>query len=202
MTFHDTCINHCLLYAFGQCHEPHTQTCNDCYAFFQFFDTLRNNVGVSIYEKLEDFYDHLLYYLAHQTRKAYLNAQFNANLLSLDETTALILVDYKMKILPKTAHETKQDWFGKKGWSLHSILVYTKQPNSMKLHIQAFDHWSADTHQDSWFTASSLHAVMEVLNPKPKSVIIMSDNGGHYHNADLMMIMGYWSEWYEINVSK
>ncbi|RIB16630.1 hypothetical protein C2G38_2189393 [Gigaspora rosea] len=26
----------------------------------------------------------------------------------------------------------------------------------------------------------------------------MSDNGGHYHNTDLMMIMGYWSEWSEL----
>lgn len=30
----------------------------------------------------------------------------------------------------------------------------------------------------------------------------MSNNGGHYHNADLMMIMGYWSEWYGINIKK
>ena len=28
----------------------------------------------------------------------------------------------------------------------------------------------------------------------------MSDNGGHYHNADLMMIMGFWPEWYNIEV--
>jgi hypothetical protein len=201
-TFHDTCINHCLLYAFGQCNESHTRTCNDCQTLFQFFDILIANTDISDHEELEDLCDHLLYYLAHQTRKVYLNAQFNANLLSLDKKTALILVDYKMKILPKSARETKQNWFGKKGWSLHSILVYTTQSNSTKLHIQAFDHWSADTRQDSWFTASSLHAVIEVLDPKPESVIIMSDNGGHYHNADLMMIMGYWSEWYGINVNK
>ncbi|RIB07439.1 hypothetical protein C2G38_2214440 [Gigaspora rosea] len=30
----------------------------------------------------------------------------------------------------------------------------------------------------------------------------MSDNGGHYHNAALMMIIGYWPEWYGINVSR
>ena len=155
---------------------------------------LRNNISVSIYKELDDLYDHLLYYLAHQTRKAYLNAQLNANLLNLNEKTALILVDYKMKILPKTARETKQDWFGKKGWSLHSVLVYTTQSNSTKLRIQAFDHWSMDSRQDSLFTASSLHAVIETLDPKPESVIIMSDNGGHYHNVNLMMIMGYWPE--------
>ncbi|RIB30006.1 hypothetical protein C2G38_2153941 [Gigaspora rosea] len=30
----------------------------------------------------------------------------------------------------------------------------------------------------------------------------MSDNGSHYHNADLMIIMGYWPKWYGIQVEK
>ena len=57
-----------------------------------------------------------------------MNSQVNANLLDLDEKGAIIIVDYKMKILPKSARETKSAFFGKKGWSLHSILVYTKNP--------------------------------------------------------------------------
>ena len=101
-TFHDTCINHCLLYAFGQYNESHTRTCNDCQTLFQFFDILIANTNISDHEELEDLYDHLLYYLAYQTRKVYLNAQFNANLLSLNEKIALILVNYKIKILPKS----------------------------------------------------------------------------------------------------
>lgn len=28
----------------------------------------------------------------------------------------------------------------------------------------------------------------------------MSDNGGHYHNADLMMIMAFWPKWYNVEV--
>ncbi len=30
----------------------------------------------------------------------------------------------------------------------------------------------------------------------------MSDNGGHYHNADLMMIMAFWPKWYNVKVNK
>ncbi|RIB28258.1 hypothetical protein C2G38_2158360 [Gigaspora rosea] len=30
----------------------------------------------------------------------------------------------------------------------------------------------------------------------------MSDNGSHYHNTDLMIIMGYWPKWYGIQVEK
>ncbi|RHZ76317.1 hypothetical protein Glove_199g142 [Diversispora epigaea] len=83
-----------------------------------------------------------------------------------DEKSALIVVDYKMKILPKSARETKEQFFGKKGWTLHS---------------------SNSSHQDIFFTVSSLHAVAESMKKKPEWVTIISDNGGHYCNSDLMM---------------
>jgi hypothetical protein len=44
--------------------------------------------------------------------------------------------------------------------------------------------------------------VVESLENKPKWIIIISDNGSHYHNADLMMILRHWLEWYQINIKK
>ncbi len=143
-----------------------------------------------------------IYYLAHQAHKVYLNAQFNANLLDLDEKGAILVVDYKMKILPKSARETKAEFFEKKGWTLHMILMYTKRLESQELDVHAYDHWSIDARQDSWFTASSLHAVIESLENKPKWISIISNNGPYYHNADLMIILSHWLEWYQINVKK
>jgi len=61
-----------------------------------------------------------------------------------------------------------------------------------------FDHWSNDIRQDAWFTASSLHTVIETMNPKPKWITIMSDNGMHYHCTELMLIIRQWKEWYNI----
>ena len=46
--------------------------------------------------------------------------------------------------------------------------MYTKQPGCQELDVRAYDHWSMDAHQDSWFTASSLHAVIESLENKLK----------------------------------
>ncbi|RIB05182.1 hypothetical protein C2G38_2220385 [Gigaspora rosea] len=111
---------------------------------------------------------------AHQTRKVYLNAQFNAHISELDET----------------------------GWTLHSTLVYTRPSNNTNLQVRAFDHWLTDMRQDAWFTASSLHAAISEIDPQPEWVIFISDNGPHYHNADLMMIMGRWKEWYNVHVRK
>ncbi|GBB85198.1 hypothetical protein RclHR1_11760002 [Rhizophagus clarus] len=108
-----------------------------------------------------------LYFLAHQARKVHLNNQFKAKLLEFDDDGAILVCDYKMRILPKSACEIKKQFFGK---------------------LQAFNHWSTDTKQDAWFTASSFDAIFETLNPKPKWIKIFSDNGNHYHNSELMTI--------------
>ncbi|GBB97072.1 hypothetical protein RclHR1_29090001 [Rhizophagus clarus] len=103
-----------------------------------------------------------------------------------------------MRIFLQTSRETKSEFFGKCGWTLHSVLVYQK----IKLNIEMFDHWSDDTKQDAWFTASSLHAIIENLEHKPKWITIISDNGPHYHNTQLMIILSYWYDWYNIEVRR
>ena len=152
------------------------------------------------YQSLEEYQKQLVSFMSHHARKTYLNAQLNSKLFQLDLDDALLIVDYKMKILPKSARETKSEFFGKRGWSLHSILVYTKNSETHNINIQAFDHWSNDTKQDAWFTASSLHSVIETLEKKPTWVTIISDNGPHYHNTELMIILSYWKEWYGISI--
>jgi hypothetical protein len=79
-TSHSTCINHCLLYAFGECNESHTYICNECQEIFRFFQDLKDSLNLLHHEEIQEFQDRILYYLAHQTRKTYLNSQFNAAL--------------------------------------------------------------------------------------------------------------------------
>src|SRR5436190_22207581 len=141
-----------------------------------FLKDITNQLDAIHHPKIIEYQEQLTCYLAHQTRKAYLNAQFNAILRELDDYGAIIIVDYKMRILPATSRETKSEFFGKRGWTLHSILVYRKNKNTQNMNIEAFDHWSDDTKQDAWFTASSLHAVIENLEPRPKWITIISDN--------------------------
>ncbi|UZO10793.1 uncharacterized protein OCT59_002371 [Rhizophagus irregularis] len=196
---HSKCISHCLPHAFGECYLDHPDTCDNCESLLSFFDTLQNSLEQEQQEKLPAYQNRLIIFMAHHARKSYLNAQFNAQFSQLDSDGALIIVDYKMKILPKKARETKNEWFGKREWTLHSVLVYTKNLENNNLEVQAFDHWSGDTWQDGWFTASSLHSVIETLERKPKWVTIISDNGGHYRNTELMIIIGHWKEWYDIS---
>ncbi|CAB5197814.1 unnamed protein product [Rhizophagus irregularis] len=196
---HDECINHCLLYAFGECNYYHTSRCADCDELFVFFDFLNTCVSSEQKTNLDQIKEQLKYYLSHQARKVYLNTQFKSSLAQLDEDGAIIVADYKMRILPKSARETKEQFFGKRGWTLHTILIFTKKDGT-KLDVRAYDHWSTDTKQDAWFTASSFEAVFESIERKPKWIRIISDNGPHYHNSELMSIIAHWYDWYQIQV--
>lgn len=197
-TDHVNCINHCLQYAFGECIQPHLKRCKECDQLFEFFKKIKEILPIEHHLILEESKEKLVYFLAHQARKTYLNAQFNAQLLELDERGALLLADYKMKILPKSAREKKEQFFGKRGWTLHTIIVFTKKNTVVE--VQAFDHWSLDTRQDAWFTASSFDAVFEALEHKPEWIKIFSDNGGHYHCSEMMAIVRNWHQWYDIDV--
>ncbi|UZO03157.1 uncharacterized protein OCT59_023569 [Rhizophagus irregularis] len=198
-TDHVDCINHCLLFAFGECKQQHFSRCQECDTFFTIFEDLRYQLDISHHTKLQEYQEQLKCYLAHQTRKKYLNAQFNSTLVELDNEGAVIIVDYKMRILPKTSRETKSEFFGKRGWTLHTTLVFRKIDED--LDIQAYDHWSSDTKQDAWFTASCFEAVFETINPKPRWIKIISDNGGHYHNSELMAIISHWYCWYNVEIA-
>ena len=73
--------------------------------------------------------------MAHHARKTYLNIHVRTNLDELDDKGAVMIVDYKMKILSQSSRETKTEFFGKRGWSLHSVLVYTKNTEQNQLDI-------------------------------------------------------------------
>lgn len=196
---HVDTINHCLSYAFGECTQEHYTRCMMCDQLFEFIEKLITIFPEHLRATVEESKNKLYYFLAHQARKFYLNNQFKAKLLELDEDGAILICDYKMRILPKSVRETKEKFFGKRGWSLHTILVFTKSSDT-QLEVHAYDHWSTDTKQDAWFTASSFDAVFETLDPKPKWIRIFSDNGGHYHNSELMTIVANWNEWYNIEI--
>jgi hypothetical protein len=73
--------------------------------------------------------------------------------------------------------------------SSHNSFIYKK--DDLKLDVRAYDHWSTDTKQDAWFTASSFEAVFGSIEKKPKWISIISDNGPYYHNSELMSIVAH-----------
>ena len=96
---HDDCIEHCLKLAFGDCNKEHSKHCEKCsevdFIFQQILQILPNERETIIENRAK-----LQYYWAYQAKKTYLNLQFNAVLLQLDENGAIIIANYKIKILP------------------------------------------------------------------------------------------------------
>jgi hypothetical protein len=40
------------------------------------------------------------------------------------------------------------------------------------------------------------------MKQKPKWITVISDNGAHYHNSELMTIIAHWHTWYSIKVKR
>ena len=53
---HDNCINHCLLYAFGECKQFHTLCCTNYNEFFVFFDFLNSYIPSEQKAKLDQIH--------------------------------------------------------------------------------------------------------------------------------------------------
>ncbi len=82
--------------------------------------------------------------MAHHVRKTYLNVQVQVCLNKLNKDGTVFIVDYKMRILPQSYRKTKKDFFGKRRWTLYTILAYTKDTEINRVKVKAYDHWSED----------------------------------------------------------
>ena len=75
---------------------------------------------------------------------------------SLQPGDAVVIIDYKMKLeLGVRLRECQRDWYGKRGISLHGLLVIAQVDATRKV-SEVLDLWSEDTKQDSWFSQSAM----------------------------------------------
>src|SRR5271154_3092474 len=70
---HDSCISHCLLFAFGECNNKHKMQYLKCNHLFNFFDFMAKNISENHQSQLTKAKERLIYYLSHQARKVFLN---------------------------------------------------------------------------------------------------------------------------------
>ncbi|GBC10581.1 hypothetical protein RclHR1_09740006 [Rhizophagus clarus] len=119
----------------GLCSE-----CNECgYEIFTSINTIiAAHVDEFLKKELIKKLNILRKYMKHEYIKD-LKITSSGTLVNLDELNedgAVIIVDYKIRILPQNTRKIKSQFFGKRGWTLHSSLVYTKDITNNKLDIQ------------------------------------------------------------------
>ena len=103
----------------------------------------------------------------------------------LDETSALVVLDWAIKYLPKKFRESKTDWFGKRGLPWH-ITVATRKGNDGKIEMMTFVHLFETCNQDSSAVLALLNDVFRRLKdvmPHLQSIYLRQDNVGCYHCA-------------------
>ena len=64
-TEHVDCINHCLLFAFGECKKQHFSWCQKCDKIFNVFKDLTDQLDAIYHSKLLEYQEQLTCYLAY-----------------------------------------------------------------------------------------------------------------------------------------
>lgn len=98
---------------------------------------------------------HVLY-ASHLLRTKHQADYHKFILNSLEPGDAVVIIEYKMKLeLGVRLHECQRDRHGKRGISLHGLLVIAQVDANTKV-SNILDLWSEDTEQDSWFSQSAM----------------------------------------------
>lgn len=103
----------------------------------------------------------------------------------LDETSALLVLDWAMKYLPRKFRESQSDWFGKRGLPWH-ITVAMRKGTGGKMEMMTFVHLFESCNQDSRVVLAILNDVFRQLKDAMltlHSVYLRQDNAGCYHCA-------------------
>ena len=206
------CADHCRLFALSdssieafehECNHQHNLQCDMCenlkLVVKEIEISLHNEQGTLHFystEQQEDLlYDflqakkHIFDWKAHILRSENQDQAKQDVLRSLDETSALITMDWAMKFQCQKYREKQSEWFGKRGLSWHVSSVIQKDRQAEELVVTTYVHLFDSCTQDWFAVASILENLLLTLkfhNPSIHSVHLRSDEAGCYHNNLLL----------------
>lgn len=105
----------------------------------------------------------------------------------LSASSAIIMVDWAMKFLPRKFREGQTDWFGKKGINWHISVCLTKSSTEDVIETLPVVHlFSNPVAQDAFITSAILVDIansIRKIKPEIKNVTFWSDNAGAYKSS-------------------
>ena len=126
---------------------------------------------------------------AHQLRTTQQDKARTDILDKLDNSTALITLDWAMKFLPQKYRETQADWFAKRGISWH-ISVVVRRGQAGQLQHQAFVHIAENCSQetdDVLLIVEHLLSQLKLSHPEIQKAYLRADNAGCYHSVAMIL---------------
>jgi hypothetical protein len=204
------CADHCRAFALSdpdaedfqiKCKHQHLLICESC----EELRTTLMELETAIKEHFQSLFTHdhretlvhdfklaqeyVFKWKAHIVRSVNQEKAKQDALENLDESSALIVMDWAMKYLQVRYREKQSDWYGKRGMSWHVSSVIAKDTDNETVKVTSYVHLFDPCSQD-WFAVASI--IEDLLNkmktdmPNIKNVRIRSDEAGCYHNSELI----------------
>ena len=204
------CKDHCRKFALSdpveedfkeECDHGHHLRCYMCEDLKDVMNDIKQQIlesSASMYSK--EYQEDLLYdfeqaktdifqWKAHILRSVNQDKAKQDVIRNLNDSSALVVMDWAMKFLQLKYREKQSDWFAKRGISWHISTVIFKQDASSKVEVQTYAHLF-DYCQQDWFAVCSIfeNLLKNILASKPliNSVFLRSDEAGCYHNNALI----------------
>ena len=198
--------DHCRSYALSDstdkdfrtdCRHDHKELCENCEALRSTFDEIEHQIktfsGISYSEdqRQDDLHDfnqakeNIFKWKTHIMRSINQEQAKQHIIENLDDSSALIVMDWAMKFTQLKYREKQSDWFGKRGLSWHVSSVVTKDTMKNNIAVTSYVHLFDACTQD-WFSvcyiAEDLLRKIKSTSPTVSKLFIRSDEAGCYHN--------------------
>ncbi|CAF1547066.1 unnamed protein product [Adineta ricciae] len=201
------CATHCRLFAFSSSieenlkrsckHSRHYMSCIKCNSLLALIcrieELLTNIPSSNDKDELEvDFItakNDILSWMFHIIRGVQQDKSKQFVISRLDSQSGLLLSDWAMKVLPQQHREKMDEWFGKKGISLHvDVLFYMDINRKLKkmTYFTAIDRCLQDMSSVLCVFEHVLDQIKTDL-PNLKNLYTRSDNAGCYAGASIII---------------
>ena len=154
-------------YAFGECKEPHPDSCPAFTTFYGVCQLLREKLQLcgskkeELKTRVDEFTKVHWQYCAHLMRTKHQAQYYRFVLAHLQQGQIVVIIDYKMKLdLGTTTKENQRMWYAKRGISVHGCYIIARTFDDVRK-SDVLDLWSEDTKQDAWFTQSALDVIFK-----------------------------------------
>ena len=193
-----------------------TIPCKDCQDSFTIFDDLlefHKNASAfiensSLCNEKPEMYDDMLQwesmieicqrnlidYRAHLAQKVSEHGFDKKEYAALDEDEAVVVIDYKMKVLPRSYREKQLDWFSKRGMSVLGVEIHLMIDGKREVLYHFFI--SDDANQDAEAVLCAKHYLYSEILPRynVKKVKFRSDGAGCFSSNDAKAAMKLWDD--------
>ena len=181
---------------FSSCDHEHKERCNCCDILPRVVDEIQSALeniddGVEKDEmkfQVEQSVQKISVWRAHILRSSNQDQARLDVLGSLNPTSALLVLDWAMKFLPKKYRESQSDWFWKRGISWHITVVIRRKDSTMQL--LSFVHVFKKCSQVSDTVLAIIDDVFQQLkstSPEVQTVFLRQDNAGCYHSTSVLL---------------